>query len=1012
MLCLISFHYYGHAQTFFNILNSPLDTVQCNDTCIYIYTEHLDVKKTTSYNASTIPFNPITITSGTNIILQDDKFSSAIPIGFDFCFYGNSYSQVYASSNGHLTFNSLYATQDCSFETQQPLPYYNSKFPDNAIFAPFVDFNIMLGGTITYSTIGIAPFRKFIIEYSNIPYFGGICTGSSCNYQCILNETYNNINIFINSKTICNSNPLNWLNYATMGVQSIGASSSFTIPGRNASIWTATNEGWNIYPNGARATQIDWYDTSYNLLLLDADTINFCSAVYPRTVYAKIQYSCPSLILWDTIQLIKQYPSINNVVITNTSCKNTLDGEINIIGTTLYPPLTYAVDNISFNLVNNISSLSYGQHIIVITDNNGCTDTQYVFIPTNSTLTVIPNLVLNPVCPNDDGKICVSGFGGVPPYTFLWNTGDTTLCIDSLASGLYFVTITDASGCEDQKSFSLAPTNVPIVYDHHVTKPVCHQNGAINISVYNGIPPYTYFWSNGATTQNISGLTNSGWYTVTIFDSIGCLNSFSFLVVDTLIPQVDLNVEKLTTCGHSNGKLSVIGSDAIQPYTYLWSTSDTSQIISNLSSGIYTCTVTDANNCTNTSSIFLNPSYPLSIQFFPANAHCDILNNGAINTTISNSTAPIQYLWNTGDNTNSITSLFPGVYSLNIIDTNGCVASDSVEILNDGSPHLELLSYTPPLCFGDSNGSVILGGFSGAAPYKYSFDGITFYTNAQINNIPAGSYPVYIRDANSCLRDTTIVFSQPTPVLIDSIVSDTLICFHDIDTKIKISANGGTPPYQYRINSGNWQSSPSFSNIASGIYLIEVSDTNGCIASFNFEHLLVGPESELKIELSKVDVECYQINSGRINAKIEGGWPPYSIHWNFSNSHELNLSNLCKGEYSIEVIDRLGCTENKQIELFQDDCCHLTMPNAFSPNNDQLNDVFKAISPTEINNIRLQIFNRWGQKIFSGIGLDKGWDGKIDGKDANMDTYYYLVEFECNLTLKTIVLKGDVLLIR
>jgi hypothetical protein len=332
---------------------------------------------------------------------------------------------------------------------------------------------------------------------------------------------------------------------------------------------------------------------------------------------------------------------------------------------------------------------------------------------------------------------------------------------------------------------------------------------------------------------------------------------------------------------------------------------------------------------------------------------------------------------------------------LHVSDANGCLADDSTYIYDDGSPHSILLSYTAPLCFGDQNGSVTLGGLGGAAPYKYSFDGFNFYTTAQINNISAGEYTLFVRDANSCLRDTVIYLSQPTVLQINHILSDTVSCFHDALSGFTIFASGATPPYQYRIDGGTWQSAPYFSSLAAGTYFVEVSDSNNCILSTYFAHQIHRPDAELHITLKKIDVECYKTNTGSIEAGVSGGWPPYLIDWSHSNTSSLHLNELYVGNYILTVSDQRACVTTSSIELYQEDCCHLTIPNAFSPNHDLVNDIFRPVSPTMINTIRLQIFNR-----------------TINGKEASVDTYFYLLEYECNLTSKIISLKGDVSLIR
>ena len=289
-----------NAQTILSITNSPLDTIDCNQNCHWVHADYIKPKLTTSYAVSTIPFNPISIT-GTTIALADDKFSAAVPIGFDFCFYGNVYSDVYISTNGHLSFNSNYASASCTFDTKTPMPFYNSTYPDNSIFCPFTDGYTLAGGTIKYTTVGTQPFRKFIVSFSSIPYFG-VCSATPSTFQCILNETTNTIECHIANKSTCNADTSNYLNYATLGIQSIGANNFLTAPGKNASIWNVNNQAWQFLPNGAIGYTLKWYENNL-LLSTNTDSISVCG-LFPKKIIAKLTLSCPNKIYQDSIQLM------------------------------------------------------------------------------------------------------------------------------------------------------------------------------------------------------------------------------------------------------------------------------------------------------------------------------------------------------------------------------------------------------------------------------------------------------------------------------------------------------------------------------------------------------------------------------------------------------------------------------------------------------------------------------------------------------------------------------------
>src|SRR5205814_1686772 len=146
---------------------------------------------------------------------------------------------------------------------------------------------------------------------------------------------------------------------------------------------------------------------------------------------------------------------------------------------------------------------------------------------TSMTIVVTPeiiatSIVTNTTCTASVGAINLTVSGGTPPYTYSWSNGATTEDITGLAAGTYTVTITDANGCTTNLPVKVGTDNVTIAAIPVITNTTCSASiGAINLTVSGGTSPYTYSWSNGATTEDISGLA-AGTYTVTISDANGC----------------------------------------------------------------------------------------------------------------------------------------------------------------------------------------------------------------------------------------------------------------------------------------------------------------------------------------------------------------------------------------------------------------------------------------------------------------------------------------------------------
>ena len=292
----------------------------------------------------------------------------------------------------------------------------------------------------------------------------------------------------------------------------------------------------------------------------------------------------------------------------------------------------------------------------------------------NVTITATP-VVTNTTCTASIGAINITVSGGTSPYTYLWSNGATTEDISGLAAGTYTVTITDANGCTTNLPFTVETNNVTITATPVVTNTTCTASiGAINITVSGGTSPYTYLWSNGATTEDISGLA-AGNYTVTITDANGCTTNMPITVGTDNVTITATPVVTNTTCTASIGAINITVSGGTSPYTYLWSNGATTEDLTGLAAGTYTVTITDANGCT-TNLPFTVETDMSTITATPVvtNTTCTA-SIGAINITVSGGTSPYTYLWSNGATTEDITGLAAGTYTVTITDANGCTTN-------------------------------------------------------------------------------------------------------------------------------------------------------------------------------------------------------------------------------------------------------------------------------------------------------------------------------------------------
>lgn len=356
------------------------------------------------------------------------------------------------------------------------------------------------------------------------------------------------------------------------------------------------------------------------------------------------------------------------------------------------------------------------------------------------------------------GTATVSVSGGITPYTYLWNNGMTTATITNLTQGTYTVTVTDAL---NNSIINTVAIHGGVQVSSIAITPLCNgdSNGIINIFTSDGGGNYSYQWSNGSTTQNLNGIT-SGIYTVTVFDGI---------CVDTLIRTISVN-DPLTltsvttsipaTCGNNNGSASVVASGGTTPYSYLWSTGDTSAVTpDSLPQGSYTVIITDAHGCSHTDSAHIIQQYPpiTSTAVSQTNVICNGNSTGSVTITPTGGTPGYSFLWSTipEQTTQTANNLAAGNYTVTVTDVNGCIYHDSVSITQP--PPVPVIANSTATVIFPGN-SITLNG-EGASSYVWSggiSDGSTFIPTS------TSTYTVTGTDTLGCSNTATVTVTIKT----------------------------------------------------------------------------------------------------------------------------------------------------------------------------------------------------------------------------------------------------------
>ncbi|MFA6057797.1 MAG: T9SS type A sorting domain-containing protein [Taibaiella sp.] len=422
-------------------------------------------------------------------------------------------------------------------------------------------------------------------------------------------------------------------------------------------------------------------------------------------------------------------------------------------------------------------------------------------------------------------------FGGTAPYSYQWIDPVTSTIVSTanpapLPNGSYDILITDANGCtfgsqyqpDSIYVFSTAPFNFGL----SAAAANC-TNGSVTITgLSGGVLPYTYLWSNGATTSSINNLT-AGSYNVTVTDGQGCQRMHSEHVNQAITIGANATVTP-TTCTQNDGSIITFGSGGMPPYTYLYSNGGTTQTQSGLAAGIYNVTVTDANGCTGASSVYLNSSTPVSATYTATPSSCTSP-TGSATLTINGGVAPYTVSWATypAQSGTTATNLAPGNYPFHITDANGCVQNGSA-VVPPVNVVTATVTGTSATCL-LANGSINVVPSGGTAPYSYLWSNSA--TTANITGLAAGSYSVQITDASGCAITRFRNVNASSPVNI-GLVTTPATCIYSSNGSIAANALGGTAPYTY--NWSNGQTTSTITGLATGSYYVNVTDANGCTA--------------------------------------------------------------------------------------------------------------------------------------------------------------------------------------
>ena len=357
----------------------------------------------------------------------------------------------------------------------------------------------------------------------------------------------------------------------------------------------------------------------------------------------------------------------------------------------------------------------------------------------------------------------------------------------------------------------------------------------------------------------------------------------------------------------------------------------------------------------------------------------------------------------------TFTDLEPGNYTVYLEDAGGCIGNEDF-IVFSAFAEVTGVAVTPASC-GNANGSISVIGMTGSGGIGYAINGGNIQQSDTFNGLTAGEYEVTVSDLADCDASVTVMVEEAD---IENLVSLNVIntsCGED-NGSAEIAGSFGNGELSYGLNGGAAQASNVFTNLSAGTYNVEIQDTEGCMTTLTGEIL---PSDFLTAEDAQTTAaSCGQANG---SAVLTASTDDVSYSLDGENFTPNNVfSGLAAGTYTAFYQAGADCTLSAEFTVPASEVsCDIYVPSAFSPNDDGINDTFKAYAEQEIILTSLLIYDRWGELIFSAANLStddfgRGWDGTFRGKPLEDGIYVYVISYRRGA--EQVLVKGDVSLLR
>ncbi len=544
----------------------------------------------------------------------------------------------------------------------------------------------------------------------------------------------------------------------------------------------------------------------------------------------------------------------------------------------------------------------------------------------SQTMTLTSN---TPVCPGGTGTATVSFTGVTYPFTLNWYNGanvqDGSI---SITGSPQTITFTGSSGSGNYNGLGASPNfyinnsvylgnfGVGITHDGIASLTISCSGGTLIVNnIKGGTGPYTVDLIDGKSGSSlVSGASplsvtyaqgcpaGRGGTQIKISDANGC-----YVMQDSFYVNckgLDLKTSN-TVASCTNGSATITSvTGGSSPYSYAWNNGATTNSITGLVTGVYSCYVTDVNGCGGEAGIYVAQNPQISVNTTSGPAKC--LNaDGKATAFITGGTGPYSYLWDNGSTTASVTNLTGDAYhSVKVTDVNGCIGAGGAYITTS-TPITVNYNSTPSACTSKTGGAVLTVN-GGTTPYTYKWSGLSSTTNT-ISSVGIGDYSFFIVDAVGCKQHGAVNVPPISQIYANPGKNDA-ICPNTTGA-VYVSASGSSPPLTYLWSSGATTS--YISGVPLGSYSCIIKDANQCSVT---KYVYVGQVSPIGIGMNSTRSSCIFASDGTATASPYGGKTPYTYKWS-NGATTSTISSLKEGYYNLVVTDANGCSGYEYVRV-------------------------------------------------------------------------------------------------